>query len=126
LRRLENITQGNEHLMEGFFGFLSHVGAVTAAIGILKAVGRLIANSAGYAPKPGNPVTLQTLARLARHLAREERTILFLFVATSIGLLAKYFGGWPGLPGYFLEFVNLFAVVNFWVHFRTTDLTNPR
>lgn len=111
--------------MDGFFGFLGYVGAVTLAIGILKAVAQLIANSAGYASKSRNPVTFRTLGRLARHLAREEQLILFLFVATSIGLLAKYFGGWAGLPGYFLEFLNMLAVVNFWVHFRTTDLTDP-
>ena len=109
--------------MDGILSLLGYIGTTITAIVVLKAVARLIANSTGAnPPKPSNTLTFRTLWRLAKHVYREEPVILGFFLFTSWGLLAKYLADWKGPPGNFLEVINVLCVINFWVHFRLTDL----
>jgi hypothetical protein len=113
--------------VEGILPALAYLGTAITAIGAIRAIARLITNSATVRPQlPANPVTFQTLWRLAKHLYREEVIILGVFVLTSVSLVAKYFAGWNGPPGYFLEFINLLCIINFWIHFRLTDLSTEQ
>jgi len=111
--------------MNGIMLLLGYIGVAITAIATLKGVGQLIRNSTGTNPQlPVNPTTFQTVFRLAKHLSKSEPVVLLLFLVTSCGLIAEYFGGWVGPAGSFLEVINLLCVVNFWIHFRTTDLTS--
>jgi hypothetical protein len=109
--------------VKGLFLALGYLGTAMTAIATMKAVARLVTGSASLSPRlPTNPLTFQTLWRLVKHVYREEVIIIGIFALSLIGLIAKYFADWDGLPGYFLEFINLLCIINFWIHFRLTDL----
>ena len=111
--------------MDGIIPAFGYLGTVITAIATLKAVGRFRANSTDASVVlPNNRADIETMIRLAKHLYREERVVLLLFVLTSLGLVAKYFTAWTSPPGYFLEVINLFCAVNVWIHFRTTNLSS--
>ena len=110
--------------MSGTIALLSYIGLAITAIVALKGVARLVVDSMNSQVQlPKNSLTLQTLWQLAKHLYRHETIILGFFLLTSVGLIAEYFTGWSGPPRNFLEVMNILCIVNFWVHFRTTNLS---
>lgn len=111
--------------MNGIIPLLGYIGVAITAIAALKSIAQLIRDSTGTAPRfPENPTTFQTLLRLAQHLRKKEPFVLLFFLLTSCGLIARYLWGWDALAPSFLEVINLLCIVNFWIHFRITDLTS--
>jgi hypothetical protein len=108
------------------FLFLSYLGAAGTAIWLVEQFLRLV-------PLAGRPESssdrtspdLRQIARFARGFAKTEPIIALLFLTTSLALIGKYFAAWVAPPGYFLETINLFCVIGFWLNYRVSDSNRP-
>ena len=102
--------------MRGLLEALSYVGNVMVAYTILRTGWRLLGGSARLRlPTAPNHKSLRLVAI---DWWRADRVIVVLFLASSLMLGVKYFGGSAELAGnYTFEFLNMLCLLNLLPHF---------